>query len=159
MLVAAPRTFSGNPLVLGSFFADIANAPWLVPATTDQLLAASQRATPEAPGLVTTTKPASPPTPTAPAAPAPADPLLPGTSPLNAARLGTMVAMTSAVSGIASIRDDPEPFRTRWTDAQSQVVSVRWRDGGRALDAIDPATRAAIATVNRGVTCPPTPGT
>jgi len=63
--------------------------------------------------------------------------------------------MTSEITGIASIRDDPEPFRTRWTDAQNQVVSARWRGHGRDLDAIDTATQAAVSAVSRGVSVAP----
>ena len=81
VLVAAPRTFAGDPTVLRSFFAAIAKAPWLIPTTTDQLLAASKEATPEVPGVGTIVRP------TSPARTAP-DPLSPGTSPLTSARLG-----------------------------------------------------------------------
>lgn len=156
VLVAAPRTFAGDPDVLRAFFDAIATAKWLVPATTDQLLAASQLAAPEAPGVVTTPKPLLPTgSPATPAPPAPADPLLPSASPLTAARLGTVSRMTSEIVGIASIRDDPDPFRTRWTDAQNQVVSARWRGHGRELDAIDTATQAAVSAVSRGVSVAP----
>ena len=156
VLVVAPRTFAGDPTVLGSFFAAIAKAKWLIPATTDQLLAASQVAAPEAPGLVTTPKPTSAGAlPATPAPPTTADPLLPGTSPLTAARLGTISRMTSAIAGVASIRDDPEPFRARWTDAQNQTVSARWRGHGAELNAIDKATLAAISAVSLGVRVAP----
>jgi len=156
VLVVAPRTFAGDPAVLRSFFAAIAKAPWLVPATTDQLLAASRVAAPEAPGVVTTAKPPSPaPSAATPATPPAADPLLPGTSPLTATRLGTMSRMKSAIAGIASIRDDPEPFRARWTDAQNQAVSARWRGHGGELDKIDKATLAAISAVSEGVRVAP----
>jgi hypothetical protein len=155
VLVVAPRTFAGDPSVLGSFFAAIAKAPWLVPATTDQLLAASQVAAPEAPGVVAA-KPISPgASPTTPTPPTAADPLLPGPSPLTAARLETTSRMTSAIAGIASIRDDPEPFRARWTDAQNQTVSSRWRGHGGELDKIDKATLAAISAVSQGVRVAP----
>jgi hypothetical protein len=156
VLVVAPRTFAGDPTVLESFFAAIAKAKWLIPVTTDQLLAASQVAAPEAPGVVTTPKPTSagalPATPTPPTA---ADPLLPGTSPLTAARLGTISRMTSAIAGIASIRDDPEPFMARWTDAQNQTISARWRGHEGELDKIDRATLAAIGAVSQGVRVAP----
>jgi hypothetical protein len=159
VLVVAPRTFAGDPTVLRSFFAAIAKAPWLVPTTTDQLLTASNLATPEGPG-VTPAKPTSPATSAAtpsatPASPAPADPLLPGTSPLTAARLAAISSRKSAVTGIASIRDDPEPFRTRWTDAQNQAVSVRWRGHGLELAAIDTATQAAVSAISQGVSVSP----
>jgi len=152
VLVVAPRTFAGDPTVLGSFFAAIAKAPWLIPATTDQLLAASQVAAPEPPGVVTTPTPTSAATP---ATPTTADPLVPVRSPLTAARLGTISRMTSAIAGVASIRDDPEPFRARWTDAQNQTVSTRWRGHAGELDQIDKATLAAISTVSQGVRVAP----
>ncbi len=155
VLVVAPRTFAGDPTVLGSFFGAIAKARWLIPTTTDQLLAASQVAAPEAPGVVTA-KPTSP--ATLPATPAPAtaaDPLLPDPSPLTADRLETTSRMTSAIAGIASIRDDPEPFRARWTDAQNQTVSARWRGHGGELDKVDKATLSAISGVSQGVRVSP----
>jgi len=157
VLVVAPRTFAGDPTVLRSFFDAIAKAPWLVPTATDQLLTASNLATPEPPGF-TPAKPTPTPPPTVsatPALPAPADPLLPGTSPLSAARLATISAMTSAVTGIASIRDDPEPFRTRWTDAENQTVSARWRGHGLEPAAIDRATQAAVSAISQGVSVSP----
>ena len=150
VLVAAPRTFAGDPTVLSSFFAAIADARWLIPTTTDQLLAASRAATPEVPGLgtkVTPTSPAAPPTAT--------DPLGPGISPLTAAQLGTISRTMSAITGIASIRDDAEVFRARWADAQEQVLSVRWRSHRRGIADIDTATQAAISTVSLGVSVSP----
>ena len=156
VLVVAPRTFAGDPTVLRSFFAAIAKASWLIPATTGQLLAASQVAAPEAPRVVTTGKPNSAgPLPVTPTTPTTADPLFPVTSPLTAARLGTILRMTSAIAGVASIRDDPEPFRARWTDAQNQTVSARWRGHPAEIDKIDKATLAAISAVSQGVRVSP----
>lgn len=146
VLVAAPRTFAGDPAVLRSFFAAIAKAPWLTPTPTDKLLAASKAAAPEVPDVGTIV------TPTSPAAP---NLLSPGTSPLTSARLGTIAGTMSAITGIASIRDDAELFRVRWTDAQNQVESVRWRGRPRGIDAIDTATQAAIAAVSQGVRVAP----
>ena len=150
VLVAAPRTFAGDPTVLSSFFAAIGQAPWLVPTTTDQLLAASRAATPEVPGVGTKVTPAPP-----AASPAATDPLSPGTSPLTAAQLGTISRTMSAITGIASIRDDAELFRARWADAQDQVLSARWRGHRRGLADIDTATQAAISTVSQGVSVSP----
>ncbi len=150
VLVAAPRTFAGDPTVLTAFFAAIAKAPWLIPTTTDQLLAASKAAAEEPPVLL------KPVTPTSPAPSSTrADPLNPGSSPLTAARLGTVSKTMSAITGIASIRDDPEPFRSRWVDAQNQVLSVRWRGHGRGIEAIDSATQAAVHAVSQGVRVAP----
>jgi len=150
VLVAAPRTFAGDPTVLTAFFAAIAKAPWLIPTTTDQLLAASKAAAEEPPVLLKPVTPASP-TPSHTRA----DPLDPGSSPLTAARLGTVSKTMSAITGIASIRDDPEPFRTRWVDAQSQLLSVRWRGHGRGIEAIDSATQAAVHAISQGVRVAP----
>ena len=150
VLVAAPRTFAGDPAVLSSFFAAIAKAPWLIPTSTDQLLAASGAATPEPPGTGTTVRPTLPPT-----APPTADPLSPGASPLSAATFGTITRTLTAITGIASIRDDAELFRARWTDAQNQVLSVRWRGHRQGPAAIETATRAAVRAVSRGVSVAP----
>src|SRR5665811_2534117 len=53
------------------------------------------------------------------------------------------------------IRDSPEPFRSRWVDAQNQVLSVRWRGHGRGIEAIDSATQAAVHAVSQGVRVAP----
>lgn len=142
VLVAAPRTFAGDPAVLTSFFVAIADARWLTPTSTDQLLTASRAATPEVPGVSTTVRPTSPPA---------ADPLSPDTSPLTAASLRTITKTSSAITGIASIRDDAEQFLVRWTDAQEQVLSSRWRGHGRGIIVINTATQAAINAFSRGV--------
>jgi len=146
VLVAAPRTFAGDPTVLRTFFAAIAKAPWLIPTTTDKLLAGSKAATPEVPGLATSLRPSSPAGPS---------PLSPGTSPLTLAQLGTISSTMSAITGIASIRDDAELFRARWTDAQNQILSVRWRGRPRGPAAIDTATQSAITAVSQGVRVAP----
>ena len=150
MLVAAPRTFAGDPSVLGSFFKAIAKAPWLTPTTTDQLLAAAGTATPELPAVGATPTPRSPTTSHTAAPPSP-DPLSPGASPLTQARLRDISRTRAAIDGVASIRDDAELFRVRWTDAQEQLVSSRWRRHPDGFAALDAATHAAIASVSRGV--------
>ena len=157
VLVAAPRTFAGDPTVLGSFFAAIAKAPWLTPTTTDQLLTASKAATPEVPGAGGTTTIPSPRTPTPPPAAPPTapDPLSPGTSPLTSAQLRTISSTMSAIDGIASIRDDAQLFQERWSDALDQLLSVRWRDHPGGPTDIGAATQAAITTVTRGVRVAP----
>jgi len=159
VLVAAPRSFAGDPTVLRAFFAAIAKAPWLTPTTTEALLTASDAATPEVSatggkGRPTTSPPASPPaSPTAsPTAP---DPLVPGTSPLTGARLRAIADTRSAITGIASIQDDAEPFQVRWDDAQDQMLSVRWRGNPGGPAAIGAATRDAITAISRGVRVAP----
>jgi hypothetical protein len=146
VLVAAPRTFAGDPTVLRTFFAAIAKAPWLIPTTTDNLLTASKAATPEVPGAATNVRPSSSAGPS---------PLSPGTTPLTSAQLGTISSTMSAITGIASIRDDAELFRARWTDAQNQVLSVRWRGLPRGPAAIETATQSAISAVSQGVRVAP----
>jgi len=151
VLVATPRTFAGDPTVLSEFFASVATAKWLIPTTADQLLEASKAAAPET-GLGTTVPPATAaPSSTASASPTAADPLAPATSPLTPPRLAAISRTRSAIIGIASIRDDTELFRTRWSDAQDQLLSVRWRGHPAGLAAIDAATSAAITSVSGGV--------
>lgn len=149
VLVAAPRTFAGDPSVLGSFFAAIANAPWLTPTTTDQLLAAAGTASPDVPGVGTPVTPS--PTTTSATSPAPPDPLSPGRSSLTQAQLLDLSHTALAIDGVASIRDDTQAFRVRWTDAQDQVLSNRWRGDERGIAVINEATQAAINAVSRGV--------
>ena len=157
VLVAEPRTFAGDPAVLRSLFAAVAKAPWLVPTTTGQLLAASERLAPEVPGpgrtgtSGTVTSPPTSPT----ATPSAQDPLSPGTSPLTSDQLAAIPATLSTVSGIASILGDGQLFASTWTDAQIQELSARWRDHPGGLTAIDAATRSAISTVSSSVRVAP----
>ena len=149
VLVAEPRTFAGDPAVLRSLFAAVAKAPWLVPASTDQLLAASKKLAPEVTGTgtngSTSASPTSTPKPSTP------DLLSPGTSPLSSERLARMPGTLSTIDGVASILGNGPLFTSTWTDAQVQELSARWRDHPHGLTVIDAATRSAIATVSSGV--------
>jgi Family of unknown function (DUF6049) len=147
VLVAEPRTFAGDPFVLRSLFAAVAKAPWLVPASTDQLLAASKKLAPDVPATngSTSTSPTSTPRPSTP------DLLSPGTSPLTSERLGRMPGMLSTIDGMASVLGDGPLFTSTWTDAQVQELSGRWRNHPHGLTVIDAATNSAIATVSNGV--------
>jgi len=144
VLVAEPRTFAGDPAVLRSLFAAITKATWLIPTTTEQLLAESEKLAPEVPGATGTT--------TLPTA---SEPLSPGTSPLTPGLLETIPSSLYTIAGIASILDDAQLFNVRWTDAQYQLLSARWRGHPDDLAAIDAATTAAISTVSRSVTVSP----
>jgi len=156
VLVAEPRTFAGDTTVLRSLFAAVAKAPWLIPTTTEQLLAASQVA-PEIPSQGTTgTSGTTTSSPTSPAAtPTAADPLNPGTSPLTSDQLATIPDTLSTISGIDSILGDGHLFASTWTDAQTQQLSARWRNHPGGLTAIDTATRSAINTISSSVRVSP----
>jgi len=149
VLVAEPRTFAGDPAVLQSLFAAVAKAPWLVPVSTDQLLAASKKLAPEVTGTGTNGSTSA----SATSTPKPSTPdlLSPGTSPLSSQRLARMPGMLSTIDGVASILGDGPLFTSTWTDAQVQELSARWRDHPHGLTVIDAATRSAIATVSNGV--------
>jgi hypothetical protein len=152
VLVAEPRTFAGDPAVLQSLFAAVANASWLKPTTTGSLLAASEKLTAEHPGGTsgaTGTATSSPASPTAP------DPLNPGRSPLTPGQLAIIPGTLSAIAGIDSILSDGHRFASIWTDAQVQKLSTRWRNHPEGLAAINAATRAAVNTVSRSVTVAP----
>ncbi len=153
VLVAEPRTFAGDPAVLRSLFAAVAKAPWLVSASTGQLLAASKQLAPEVHSVgrsgSATTSPAPTAKPTAP------DPLSPGTSPLRSEQLAAMPGTLSTIAGLASILGDGPLFTSTWTDAQVQELSARWRDHPEGLTVIDAATKSAIATVSNGVKVAP----
>jgi Family of unknown function (DUF6049) len=157
VLVAEPRTFAGDPAVVQSLLAEVANAPWLSPATTGQLLAASQKLTPEiadngSTGAGRTSPSASPPlTATQP----PTDPLDPGVSPLTTGQLATIPGKLAGIAGIASILGDGRQFAVDWGEAQVQRLSTRWRGHPEGLDSIDAATSAAISTVSRSVRVAP----
>jgi hypothetical protein len=157
VLVAAPRTFAGDPTVLDSFFTAIARAPWLTPTTTEQLLTASGGATPEVSALGTTGSAITPAAPTASSTTSPIAPetLSPGSSPLTSANLRAIPGTLSAITGISSIRDDGRPFQVRWADAQDQLLSTRWRGDPGGPAAISAATKAAIMAVSGGVRVAP----
>jgi Family of unknown function (DUF6049) len=138
VLVAEPRTFAGDPIVLRSLFAAVANAPWLIPTTTGKLLTASEKLPPEVPGQDTN---GTPPKPTA--------------SPLTSAQVATIQDTLSAISGISSILGDGRLFATTWIDAQVQELSTRWRGHPEGLTAIDAATKSAINTVSSSVSVAP----
>jgi hypothetical protein len=153
VLVAEPRTFAGDPTVLRSLFAAVANAPWLTSATTGQLLSVSEKLSPEVPGQGASGTPTSSPVPTAnPTAP---DPLNPGTSPLTSGQLATIPGTLSDIAGIASILGDGRLFADTWTDAQVQELSARWRDHPEGFTTIDTNTTAAINAVSRNVRVAP----
>ena len=155
VLIAEPRTFAGDPAVLRSLFAAVAKAKWLIPATTGQVLGASETMAPEpsstGAGLTTVTG-----TSTSPAAtPATPDPLSPGSSPLTQAQLAAIPGTLAAINGVSSILGDGRLFASSWSDAQVQKVSTRWREHPEGIAAIDTATNAAIDTVGRSVRVAP----
>ena len=164
VLVAEPRTFAGDPSVLRSLFEAVAKAPWLTPATTEQLLSVSKKLAPEAldngtnstnstSGTSGTGGTATSSAPTAgPAAP---DPLNLGTSPLTPVQLARIPGTLSEIGGIASILGDGRLFSNTWTDAQVQKLSTRWRDHPEGLAVIDAETGAAINNVSRNVRVAP----
>jgi hypothetical protein len=150
VLIAEPRTFAGDPAVLGSLFAAVANAPWLTPATTDQLLAASRKAPREAAGSATPTTPATP-----PVSLTAADQSGPTASPLTSEDLGAMPGTLADITGVGSTLVNGVPFISRWTDAQTQLLSSRWRGHPEGIVAINDATKAAVEAVSRSVRVAP----
>jgi len=142
--------FAGDPSVLASYFAAIAQAPWLTPTSTDLLLAAAGAAAPEALPAGTNVTPRTPTSSPSASKSAP-DPLSPGTSPLSQASLRQISRTTSAIEGVAGISNDAQQFKVRWTDAQEQLLSSRWRGHKVGFGALDAATQAAITSVSRQV--------
>jgi Family of unknown function (DUF6049) len=158
VLVALPRTFAADPTALHSLFAVIADAPWLTPTTTEQLLDAATGLVPEPPSFGRagpTETPGQAGVASTPTAPPTADPLNPGTSPITPTLLAGIPAKKAAVSGLASIQDGALPFQVRWTDAQDQLLSVRWRGNPRRHSAVNAATSSAITTISRSVSVAP----
>jgi hypothetical protein len=156
VLIAEPRTFAGDPAVLQSLFAAVAKAPWLVPATTGQLLAASRKLPPQASVQRTpdTDKTDSPPS-SLTSRQTPRDPLRAGTSPLTSDQLDAIPPTLASITGIASILSNGSPFAVSWSDAQIQKLSARWRGHPEGLRAIDTATSTALTTVSRSVRVAP----
>jgi hypothetical protein len=151
VLIAEPRTFAGDPTVLRSLFTAVSQARWLTPTTTGQLLASSAQLTREAPGPATTgTTP-----PSAGTGLTASNPLDPGTSPLTAEQLSTIPQTLSAIIGSASILEDGTLFRSRWTDAQVQQLSARWRGHPDGITTINSSTAAAISAISRSVRVAP----
>jgi len=157
ILIAEPRTFAGDPSVLRSLFAAVSKAPWLIPTTTDRLLATSQKMAPSSPGDFTTNTDETPRalSPSPPVPPPPADPLRPGRSPLTSAAVAKLPGTLKAINGIGGILSDRRAFSDAWTDAQIQQLSTRWRDQERGFAAINAATKAAISQASRSVRVAP----
>ena len=151
VLVAEPRTFTGDPSVLRSLFAAVDKAPWLVPATTGQLLAASEKLAPENPGSGASGTSGTATSPSATSH----DPLNPGISPLTSDQLATIPDTMSSITGIAGILGNGPAFASTWTDAQVQQLSARWRNHPVGITAINAATNAAINTISRSVRVAP----
>jgi Family of unknown function (DUF6049) len=150
VLIAEPRTFAGDPVVLSSLFAAVAKAPWLTPTTTDQLLAASRKAPREAPDVATTPTPKSP-----PISLTASDQSGSTTSPLTSEDLAAMPGELADIRGVGSTLVDGVPFISRWTDAQTQLLSARWRGHPEGITAVNDATKAAVSTVSRSVRVAP----
>jgi len=157
VLIAEPRTFAGDPIVLRSLFAAIAKAPWLIPTTTGRLLATSQKLAPEASGTLTANPngPSTAPQTSPTVGPGTGDPLSPGISPLTSRSLASSPGTLTAIDGIASILGDGQVFADTWTDAQVQRLSTRWRNHPRGLTAIDAATKSAISKASGSVRVAP----
>ena len=150
VLIAEPRTFAADPAVLRSLFAAVAKAPWLTPTTTDQLLTASRKAPREAPGAAGSTLTTAPTVSASDSAQS-----APASSPLTRESLGAMPRTLANITGVGSTLLDGVPFISRWTDAQTQLLSSRWRGHPDGIAAIDDATKAAVRTITRSVRVAP----
>jgi Family of unknown function (DUF6049) len=153
VLVAEPRTFAGDPAVLQSLFAAVAKAPWLIPATTVELLSVSRKLAPEGSVRDRSGTATAPPSLT-PGLKGP-DPLNPGISPVSSDQLTSIPGTLSDIDGIASIMGNGRLFRDTWTDAQVQTLSTRWRGHPHDPAVIDAATRAAIRKISANVRVAP----
>jgi hypothetical protein len=151
VLIAEPRNFNGDPSVLQALFAAVAKAPWLVPATTGQLLAASQKLAPEASSITTTDTDGT----TGSQGANPPDALNPGVSPLTSDHLASIPETMSSITGIASILSDGSAFASTWSDVQMQELSARWRNYPEGVTALKDATRTAINKVSDSVKVAP----
>jgi hypothetical protein len=151
VLVAEPRSFAGDPTVLRSLFAAVAQAPWLSWKTTGDLLSVSRKLPSEPPVVIGTTTPLATPT----TMPKGVDPLNPGTSPLTTEQLMSIPGTLSNIGGLASILGNGQLFTDTWTDAQVQKLSARWRDHPEGPAALEAGTQAAIDNVSHKVRVAP----
>jgi hypothetical protein len=74
---------------------------------------------------------------------------------LTAKRLAAIPRTLSTIAGVASILGEGRLFAVDWADAQTQMLSTRWRRHPEGLNEIDAATRAAVSTLSRGVRVAP----
>ena len=111
VFVVAPRSFNPDPETARSFFAATATIPWLVPTTTDAVLARARQA------VATSSAPV-----TRPSVPASGGPAV-----LTTDRVGQLEQTVRTVRGVAQIRDDGDAFLRTWTRAAEQLASTRWR--------------------------------
>jgi hypothetical protein len=157
VLVAAPRSFSPDPVGASGLITTATAIPWLQQATTDELLRGAARATPmpKQVGTRPTSPPADGQSPGQPGPPAaPLDPYAASAPVLSRARLQNLQATLRTVRGVSLIREDGEAFARTWGRATEQLASVRWRAGtARAQwSALSREVNAAIDETREGIT-------
>jgi hypothetical protein len=136
VFVAAPRTFDPDPQAASSFFESVRAIPWLQQVTTEDHLAAAERAVPMSNSLAT--RPSTRPPPGARAV-------------LTRARAAALEQSVATVRGVALIRDDGDAFAHTWSRAAEQLASARWRTNPGAWNALNEQIQTAARETTTAV--------
>jgi hypothetical protein len=136
VFVAAPRTFDPDPQAASTFFQTVGDIPWLEQISTEDQLAAAERAVPMANSLAT--RPSSPPT-------------TGGRPVLTRARAAALERSVATVRGVALIRDDGDGFARTWIRAAEQLASARWRTEPAAWTDLNGRIQAAARETTTAV--------
>ena len=135
-LVAAPRSFAGDPTVLASLLGAASSAPWIQPVSTTELV-----------HQAVDTDDAPPPG----SRPSGSDALAPGRSPLTRQVVTTLPALRSEIQGISSLVDPQKFPAPLWQDAATQLLSSRWRGQPASFATLRRSIDSAITGVSQGV--------
>ena len=136
-LVAAPRSFAGDPAVLASLLSAASSAPWIEPVGTTDLVHEAVDAEAEPNGTATR----------APGRNA----LAPGRSPLTRPILRSLPDLRGQIQGVSSLVD-PQHFPTAlWQDATTQLLSSRWRGQPASFGTLYRSIDTAASDLSQGV--------
>ena len=134
-LVAAPRSFAGDPAVLASLLAATSSAPWIQPVSTTELVhQAVDSEGPPRPGRASGS-----------------DALAPRVSPLTRATISTLPQLRSRIQGISSLVDPQQFPSALWQDAVTQLLSSRWRGQPASFASLRRSIDSAVTGLSQGV--------
>ncbi|HEX8973356.1 DUF6049 family protein [Oryzihumus sp.] len=136
-LVAASRSFAGDPASVAALLKATAAAPWLTTVSTTDVVHEAVDAETEA-GTPVSPRPS-------------ADALAPGRSPLTRSTLAGLPQTRSAIEGVASVVDPTHFPAALWQDATSQQLSSRWRGQPRSFAALHNEIDQSVSAVSSGI--------
>ncbi|GAA1246391.1 hypothetical protein FB474_3961 [Oryzihumus leptocrescens] len=136
-LVAASRSFAGDPASVAALLKATAAAPWLTTVSTTDLVHEAVDANAEAGAAVAPHRSA--------------DALAPGRSPLTRSTLAELPQTRSSIEGVASVMDPSQFPAGLWQDANAQQLSSRWRGQPRSFATLHNQVVGAVSGVSSGI--------